>query len=211
MHSQLADFIRDTPEGREAADILGKCVHCGFCNATCPTYQLLGDELDGPRGRIYLIKGALEGRPVTEKTRLHLDRCLTCLSCETTCPSGVKYGHLLDIGRKVVAEQVPRRAFDAAKRGALRGFLLRRWLFTPATKVGRLLRPLLPEVLAEKLPPGTGAKAVQPLVGAQPRDMIMLAGCVQPALAPNINAATTRVLGRLGIRVREIARAGCCG
>lgn len=210
MQSTLADFIRNTPEGQEAADILGKCVHCGFCNATCPTYQLLGDELDGPRGRIYLIKGALEGHPVTERTRLHLDRCLTCLACETICPSGVKYGRLLDIGRKVVAERVPRRLFDATARAALRGFLSRRWLFSPAARLGQLLRPLLPSVLADKLPAATSLPPGSP-TGRHPRHMLMLAGCVQPGLAPNINAATARVLGRLGITLREAPRAGCCG
>lgn len=213
MHSTLADFIRDTPDGREAADILGKCVHCGFCNATCPTYQLLGDELDGPRGRIYLIKSVLEGHPATARTRLHLDRCLTCLACETICPSGVKYGRLLDIGRKVVAERVPRRMLETAGRSGLRAFLSRRWLFTPAARLGRLLRPVLPAFLAGKLPKtaaaATGAGA--PAADHSARRMLMLAGCVQPGLAPNINAATARVLGRLGIAAEEAPRAGCCG
>ena len=119
MQTELADFIRDTPEGREAEAILRKCVHCGFCTATCPTYQLLGDELDGPRGRIYLIKQALEGGPVTDKTRLHLDRCLTCRACETTCPSGVRYGRLADIGRHVVEERTSRSPWDRLKRTML--------------------------------------------------------------------------------------------
>ena len=116
--------ILDTPEGQEADAILRACVHCGFCTATCPTYQLLGDELDGPRGRIYLIKQALEGGEVTQKTQLHLDRCLTCRSCETTCPSGVRYGRLVDIGRKFVDDRVGRAPVDAAKRSALRRGLL---------------------------------------------------------------------------------------
>src|SRR3989441_749304 len=119
MQTELADFIRDTPEGREAESILRKCVHCGFCTATCPTYQVLGDDLDSPRGRIYLVKRALEGGPVTEKTRLHLDRCLTCRACETTCPSGVQYGRLVDIGRAVVEQRTSRPLLDRMRGAAL--------------------------------------------------------------------------------------------
>ena len=136
MQTNLADFIRDTPQGREAEAILRKCVHCGFCTATCPTYQLLGDELDGPRGRIYLMKQVLEGEPATEKTRLHLDRCLTCRACETTCPSGVQYGRLLDIGRAVVAKQVPRAGLDKLRRDALASVLPRPALFNPLLAAG---------------------------------------------------------------------------
>lgn len=135
MQTQLADFIKDTPQGREAESILRKCVHCGFCTATCPTYQLLGDELDGPRGRIYLMKQILEGATPTEKTRLHLDRCLTCRSCETTCPSGVHYSRLLDIGREVVEQRVPRRGADKATRWALRTLIPQAGLF--GLEIGR--------------------------------------------------------------------------
>jgi glycolate oxidase iron-sulfur subunit len=152
MDTRLADFIRDTRAGKEAAEILRSCVHCGFCTATCPTYQLLGDELDGPRGRIYLIKQVLEGKPVTEKTRLHLDRCLTCRACETTCPSGVKYTRLLDIGRQVVEEKLPRRAGAAFTRKLLSEVLPRPGIFGPAVKLGQVLRPLLPSALADRLP-----------------------------------------------------------
>ena len=152
MQTQLADFIRDTPEGREADEILRKCVHCGFCTATCPTYQLLGDELDGPRGRIYLIKQVLEGHAPTEKTRLHLDRCLTCRSCESTCPSGVQYSRLADIGRHVVEQQVPRRGLDKLARWALREFVPRTGLFGAAMRAGRAVRPLLPAALKDKVP-----------------------------------------------------------
>ena len=151
MDTKLADFIRDTRAGKEAEEILRTCVHCGFCTATCPTYQLLGDELDGPRGRIYLIKQVLEGKPVTEKTRLHLDRCLTCRACETTCPSGVKYGRLLDIGRQVIEEMLPRRTGDALTRQLLREVLPRPAVFGPVVKLGQALRPLLPTALADKL------------------------------------------------------------
>jgi glycolate oxidase iron-sulfur subunit len=217
MQTNLADFIRDTPEGREADAILRSCVHCGFCTATCPTYQLLGDELDGPRGRIYLIKQMLEGRPVTAKTQLHLDRCLTCRSCETTCPSGVKYHRLLDIGRYVVEQRVSRSPLDRATRFLLREALPRPWIFRPAVRIGEWLRPLLPSVLGDKLP-SPAESEVKPWPqrpkGGKPlhrRRMIALAGCVQPALAPNTNAATARVLDKLGIDLFEAPRAGCCG
>ncbi len=212
MDSKLADFIRDTRAGKEAEEILRTCVHCGFCTATCPTYQLLGDELDGPRGRIYLIKQMLEGKPVTEKTRLHLDRCLTCRACETTCPSGVKYGRLLDIGRQVVEEVLPRRAGDALTRKLLREVLPRPAVFGPVIKLGQALRPLLPTALADKLPsPNQSQAKPWPAKATHERRMLVLAGCVQPSLAPNINAATARVFDQLGIALFEEDKAGCCG
>jgi glycolate oxidase iron-sulfur subunit len=209
MQTELADFIRGTPEGLEAEAILRKCVHCGFCTATCPTYQVLGDDLDGPRGRIYLIKRALEGAPVTGKTRLHLDRCLTCRACETTCPSGVKYGRLADIGRAVVEARTQRPMWDRVQRRALAAVLPHRRLFSALLGVGRVLRPVLPPKLKQKILPAAAA-------GAWPaqrhkRKMLVLAGCVQPALAPSINAAAARVLDRLGISLVEAPRAGCCG
>ena len=210
MQTALADFIRDTPEGREADAILRKCVHCGFCTATCPTYLLLGDENDGPRGRIYLMKQALEGREITDKTRLHLDRCLTCRACETTCPSGVQYGRLLDIGRKLVEEKTARPAWERVKRGALAAVLPRPSLFAPLLKLGRLARPFLPERLAEKVPASTPAAGARP-APRHPRKMLALAGCVQPSLAPNINAAAARVFDRIGISLFEAKGAGCCG
>jgi glycolate oxidase iron-sulfur subunit len=209
VQTELADFIRDTAEGREADAILRKCVHCGFCTATCPTYQLLGDDLDSPRGRIYLMKRALEGGPVSGKTRLHLDRCLTCRACETTCPSGVRYGRLVDIGRAVVEARTRRGLWDRAKRAFLAFFLPRTRLFAAALGLGRLVRPFLfgklkQAVLAAK-PQGAWP---QP---RHPRKMLVLAGCVQPALAPAINAAAARVLDRLGISLVEAPAAGCCG
>ena len=209
MQTHLADFIRDTPDGRTADAILRKCVHCGFCTATCPTYQLLGDELDGPRGRIYLMKQLLEGAEVTAKTQLHLDRCLTCRACETTCPSGVEYHRLADIGRAVVAERVARPLGTRLLRFALREFLPRGWLFGPAYKLGQLFRPLLPAALKAKVLPGK--KSVSAIRRDHPRTMLMLAGCVQPAMSPNINAATARLLDRLGIATIEAEGAGCCG
>ncbi|OGA13929.1 MAG: glycolate oxidase iron-sulfur subunit [Betaproteobacteria bacterium RIFCSPLOWO2_12_FULL_63_13] len=210
MQTQLADFIRDTPEGREADAILRKCVHCGFCTATCPTYQLLGDELDGPRGRIYLMKNVLEGERVSERTQLHLDRCLTCRSCETTCPSGVEYGRLLDIVRNLVEQRVERPWWQRAQRAALTNVLPRASLFSPLLGLGRIAKPYLPNAIAGKVPgsPPDGGRWPAP---RHARRMIALAGCVQPALAPDINAAAARVLDRLGISLIETRGAGCCG
>src|SRR5712664_4062669 len=210
MQTELADFIRHTPEGREAESILRKCVHCGFCTATCPTYQVLGDDLDSPRGRIYLMKRALEGAAVTEKTRLHLDRCLTCRACETTCPSGVRYGRLVDIGRAVVEERTSRAPLDRLKRAVLAFALPRRWLFGALFAAGRLLRPLLPGVLKNKIPMRRRARGAWP-EPRHSRKMLALAGCVQPVLAPDINAAAARVLDRVGISLIEVKGGGCCG
>ncbi|MDR2013714.1 MAG: glycolate oxidase subunit GlcF [Rhodanobacter sp.] len=192
--------------------MLRKCVHCGFCTATCPTYQLLGDELDGPRGRIYLIKQVLEGQEVTEKTRLHLDRCLTCRSCETTCPSGVQYHRLLDIGRAVVETRAPRPLGQRVFHRALCTVLPNRRVFETALKVGRLIRPFLQAALAEKLHTPAPAKP-RPAPQRHTRRVILLEGCVQPGLAPRINAAAVRVLDRVGIGIvrEEKKKAGCCG
>jgi glycolate oxidase iron-sulfur subunit len=209
MQTNLADFIKGTRDGDEAEAILRACVHCGFCTATCPTYQLLGDELDGPRGRIYLIKQVLEGAEVTAKTQTHLDRCLTCRNCETTCPSGVKYGRLVDIGRKVVEQKVARPLGERIKRTLLKEALPRTWLFRPAFKAGQLVRPLLSKSLQDKLTPVRDAG--QWPTRAHARKMLVLAGCVQPALGPNINAATARVLDALGVQLIEAPKAGCCG
>jgi glycolate oxidase iron-sulfur subunit len=209
MQTNLADFIKNTRDGEEAEAILRKCVHCGFCTATCPTYQLLGDELDGPRGRIYLMKQVLEGKPATAKTQTHLDRCLTCRNCETTCPSGVQYGKLVDIGRKIVEQQVPRSLSQRIVRTALKEALPRKWLFTPAMKAGQLVRPLLPKTLRNKVPAKQDAGAWPTAQHA--RKMLLLDGCVQPAMAPNINAATARVLDALGVQLVVAPKAGCCG
>src|SRR3954447_21708313 len=210
MQTRLADFIRDTPEGREAEAILRKCVHCGFCTATCPSYQVLGDDLDSPRGRIYLIKRALEGAPVSQKTQLHLDRCLTCRACETTCPSGVRYGRLVDIGRGVVEARAKRGALDRLARRLIASVLVRPRLFKALTGLGRVARPLMPAAVKAKVP----GKVVAPGDWPAPRHarkMLALGGCVQPALAPSINAAAARVLDRVGISLVEAPRAGCCG
>ena len=237
MQTQLADFIRATPEGQEAEAILRSCVHCGFCNATCPTYQLLGDELDGPRGRIYLMKQMLEGQPVSAVTRTHLDRCLTCRNCETTCPSGVRYGRLIDIGRSVVERLAPRQLGERLLRLGLRRALASAMLFRPLLQLGRCLSWALPAGLREHITPlkkggryrRVGASSgdlpvsagMEPLQKSPPaplfqrgekvRRMLVLNGCVQPTLAPETNLATTRVLERLGIRLIAAPEAGCCG
>jgi glycolate oxidase iron-sulfur subunit len=210
MQTKLADFIKDTHDGREADAILRKCVHCGFCTATCPTYQLLGDELDGPRGRIYLIKGMLEGAEVTARTQLHLDRCLTCRACETTCPSGVQYGRLVDIGRKLAEERVPRPWVQRLLRRLLSAVLPRPWLFGSLLALGRRTRPVLPFSLQGKIPETVPEAGAWP-VARHKRRMLVLAGCVQPALSPDINAASARVLDKLGISLIEAPGAGCCG
>jgi glycolate oxidase iron-sulfur subunit len=209
MQTKLADFIRHTREGEEAEAILRACVHCGFCTATCPTYQLLGDELDGPRGRIYLIKQVLEGAPVTASTQLHLDRCLTCRNCETTCPSGVRYGRLVDIGRKVVEERVARPLAERIKRKVLIEGLTRKKVFGAALRAGQALRPLLSPALQDKIPQRQHAGAWPAREHA--RKMLLLDGCAQPAMAPNINAATARVLDALGVQLVVAPKAGCCG
>lgn len=209
MQTNLADLIKQTRDGQEADAILRKCVHCGFCLATCPTYQIFGDELDSPRGRIYLMKQVLEGQPATASTQLHLDRCLTCRNCETTCPSGVEYGRLLDIGRKLVEQQVARPQPQRWVRWVLKEFLPRKWLFSPAMRVGQLLRPLLPQTLRSKVPPRQAA-GVWPSQ-SHTRRMLLLDGCVQPSMSPNINAATARVLDALEVQLVCAPKAGCCG
>lgn len=210
MQTNLSEHAKRLPRADEAERILRSCVHCGFCNATCPTYQVLGDELDGPRGRIYLIKQALEGGDISESTQAHLDRCLTCRNCETTCPSGVQYHNLLDIGRAYVEARVPRSLGERVLREGLRRIVPNPTLFTALLRTGQAFRPLLPEALKAKLP-----RAVKParprLQTDHPRRVLMLEGCVQPGLSPNTNAATARVLDRLGIAVTPAREAGCCG
>lgn len=213
METKLAAFIKGSAAGDEAESILRKCVHCGFCTATCPTYQLLGDELDGPRGRIYLIKQVLEGAPATAKTQLHLDRCLTCRSCETTCPSGVHYSRLLDIGRVEVDKQVPREPSDALQRVTLRAVVPYPAVFGVLLKAGQLVRPLLPAALKQKVPPrAMPSTSTKPWPQSHhPRKMLVLEGCAQPSLSPATNAATASVLDRLGITLIRASEAGCCG
>ncbi|NPT55278.1 glycolate oxidase subunit GlcF [Paraburkholderia elongata] len=214
MQTNLSDAAKTLSRADEAEQILRSCVHCGFCNATCPTYQLLGNELDGPRGRIYLIKQMLEGEPVTQKTQLHLDRCLSCRNCETTCPSGVTYHALLDIGRAELERRIERPASERLLREGLRRAIPNPVVFDALLKTGRAMRPFLPAALGRKIPK-RGAQAntgTKPRPASRhPRKMLMLEGCVQPALSPNTNAAAARVLDRLGIRIVNASRAGCCG
>jgi glycolate oxidase iron-sulfur subunit len=212
MQTNLAPQYIGTPEGEQAEAILRKCVHCGFCTATCPTYQLLGDELDGPRGRIYLMKQVFEGAKPTRATQQHLDRCLTCRNCESTCPSGVQYGHLVDVGRKVVDAQVQRPMGERIMRWALKEGLPSP-LFAPAMKLGQAVRGILPAKLKAKVPaPQTAERngVVWP-TQTHARKVLMLAGCVQPAMLPNINTATARVLDAAGIQTIVAPNAGCCG
>jgi glycolate oxidase iron-sulfur subunit len=218
MQTHLSSEFQGTADGEEAQAIVRKCVHCGFCNATCPTYQLLGDELDGPRGRIYLIKQVLEGGEVTRSTQQHLDRCLTCLNCQTTCPSGVEYGHLVDIGRKIVDARVERPVTERTVRWLLREGLTSR-LFAPAMRAGQAMRQLLPDRLKKKVPPRSngrakaraGARARAGPTLAHRRKMLMLRGCVQPSMSPTIDGAAVRLLDRAGIRIEYASGTGCCG
>jgi glycolate oxidase iron-sulfur subunit len=205
MQTNLAPQYVGTPEGEQAEAILRKCVHCGFCTATCPTYQLLGDELDGPRGRIYLMKQVFEGAKPTRATQQHLDRCLTCRNCESTCPSGVQYGHLVDVGRKVVDAQVPRPIGERIMRWALKEGL--------TMKLGQAVRGVLPAALKAKVPAPQIASRNGVVWPSQThaRKVLMLAGCVQPAMLPNINTATARVLDAAGIQTIVAPKAGCCG
>ncbi|HHJ17917.1 MAG TPA: glycolate oxidase subunit GlcF [Gammaproteobacteria bacterium] len=209
MQTSLSARYKDTPLGREADRVLRSCVHCGFCNATCPTYQLLGDELDGPRGRIYQIKQVLEGQPATASLQQHLDRCLTCRACETTCPSGVEYHRLLDIGRELVEQQVPRSFLQHRYRRLLQYLFgdsgrMRALLF-----IARLARPLLPGPLKKRIPVAGKIPRITP--GTHQRNMLLLDGCVQPAAAPQINNSAIQVFDRLGITLNIIPQAGCCG
>ena len=210
MQTTLSQEARQLPRAEEAERILRSCVHCGFCNATCPTYQLLGDELDGPRGRIYLIKQVLEGNDVTRKTQAHLDRCLSCRNCETTCPSGVDYHNLLDIGRAVVDAAVQRPLGQRLLREGLRAVVPKPSLFKGLLGSGQVFRAVLPATLQSKLPHNVEPAKARP-TRRHARQVLMLEGCVQPGLSPNTNAATARVLDRLGISIMPGREAGCCG
>lgn len=207
MQTCIPDEILSTPEGKIANQILRSCVHCGFCTATCPTYQLLGDELDGPRGRIYLIKKVFEGEQPTTKTLSHLDRCLTCRSCETTCPSGVQYARLLDLGRHFIEQRTSRPLIDSIKRQVLHWVLSSPKRFKILYKPARMFNPVLPKAMRVRSPETT----FMPSPGKHERKVILLQGCVQPTMEPNINAATIRVLDKLGIQAIIHQQTVCCG
>lgn len=208
MHTHLAEPVQ-TSQRNELETILRSCVHCGFCNAACPTYQLLGDELDGPRGRIYLIKQVLEVRTSTRLTQTHLDRCLTCLACETACPSGVQYGRLLDAGRDIVDRQTKRGLLNRLKRYAIIRLFPYRRRFSAILMVARRLRPILSSNLKSRIPDITPPPPWPESHHA--RKMLILPGCVQPALAPAIDLAAANVLDRLGISLLRVQDAACCG
>jgi len=209
MQTRFSPALLATPHGKTAEQVIRSCVHCGFCNATCPTYQLLGDELDGPRGRIYQIKQVLEGAPATASLQQHLDRCLSCRACETTCPSGVEYHKLLDIGREQLERQVPRPRWQRIQRRLIQFVFAETTRIKPLLSLGRLLRPLLPRALKKRIPKLRKLPAFTP--GIHQRQMLLLDGCVQPAAAPHINALATRLFDRLGIELKTVSGSGCCG
>ena len=209
MDTRLPPELTHNSHAIAAESVISKCVHCGFCLATCPTYNLLGDELDSPRGRIYLIKQVLEGEKPTASTQLHLDRCLTCRNCESTCPSGVEYGHLIDHGRALVEERVPRGFVQRFKRKALLSVLPYRKRLAPLLSLGRIVRPVLPSSIKASLP-------VKVPSGHWPdakhsRRMLVLDGCAQAVMTPQTNAATARVLDALGISLISQPSSACCG
>lgn len=209
MQTNISDKYQANFNIKDAETILRSCVHCGFCTATCPTYQLLSDELDGPRGRIYLIKQVLEGNDITEKTQTHLDRCLTCRSCETTCPSGVRYGRLLEIGREIVDQQVPRNFMQTMQRMLLRKIVPYPQRFAILFKTGQLFRPLLPKTLKKKLP--LPRLLNNTTITTRERKMLVLQGCVQSVVTPQTNQAAARILQKLDIELISAPKAGCCG
>lgn len=207
MQTKIEINFLQSDKGQIADKILRSCVHCGFCTATCPTYQVLGDELDGPRGRIYQIKQMLEGHAVTKDTLTHLDRCLTCRACETTCPSGVEYGHLLEIGRSEVEKRVKRPLSQTLIRKILLAILPFPTRFDSLLKVGQLFRPILPQRLKKKIPEKRHLPDLA--LKIHTKKMLILDGCVQPSLSPEINYATKQVLDALDIEL--ISFSGCCG
>ena len=209
MQTNISEQLLNNPDIKEAESILRSCVHCGFCTATCPTYQLLSDELDGPRGRIYLIKQVLEGSEISSKTQSHLDRCLTCRSCETTCPSGVRYGRLVEIGREIVDQQVPRSILQTIPRVLIRKIVPYPQRFAAIYKLGLLLRPLLPATMKRKLPLPEMSAPVPAIT--KERKMLLLQGCVQSVVTPQTNQAASRILQKLDIELITAPDAGCCG
>ena len=209
MQTTLAPKIRQSRHAEAIESILRKCVHCGFCNATCPTYQLGGDELDGPRGRIYQMKQYFEGEEANAEMLKHLDRCLTCRSCETTCPSGVHYSHLLEIGKEMIEVDLPRSRFDRLRRGAIVRFINSGWVFASTIRIGQALAGMMPAGIRRSIP--QRQVAVPRSQAQHSRKVLMLAGCVQPSMMPNVNTATARVLDAVGVQTVVAPSAGCCG
>ena len=210
MQTNLAPQFQGTAKGKQVESILRKCVHCGFCNATCPTYQILGDELDGPRGRIYQMKQFFEGESANANMLEHLDRCLTCRSCETTCPSGVKYSHLLEIGREEIENALPRSWIEKIKRKLIVNLITSTNIFNASIKLGRILKPVLPDALTQSIPDRQALIQVSEPTRSN-RQILLLKGCVQPTLTPNTNRATTNVLTKAGFVVIEVSANQCCG
>ena len=227
MQIELAEKYQDTAIGREGQEVISPCVQCGQCTFVCPTFRLLDDEWDGPRGRIYLIQHllegktpsadllppaytitTLEGKTLAANLQMHLDRCLTCRSCEAACPEGVRFGRLLDIGRELVEREMPRSLMERAWRRALKTTLPHRSRFTAVLRTTQALRRFLPVGLRARIP--TRRAAGHWPSQSHARTMVVWEGCVQPTLAPGINAAAARVLDRFGIRLIPAAD-GCCG
>jgi glycolate oxidase iron-sulfur subunit len=209
LQTNLAPKFQQGRHAEAIETILRKCVHCGFCNATCPTYQIRGDELDGPRGRIYQMKQFFEGAPANAEMLKHLDRCLTCHACETTCPSGVKYTHLLEIGKTSIERELPRPWWDRARRWGIVRFINSGWIFALAVKIGQAFVPILPAKLRESVP--ARQTPVDRINAQHSRKVLMLGGCVQPTLAPNTNARASNLLNKFGIEVIELPENLCCG
>jgi len=211
MQTSLTKDLLQTHQGQRIDEILRKCVHCGFCLATCPTYQLTGDELDSPRGRIYQIKQVFEGMPADRNTQLHLDRCLTCRSCETTCPSGVNYAELLDYGRAQVNQDVARSKPQQVMTTLLNTFLPyrnRHWL---SFKALSFLKPIIPSGLGKKIPSIRSAKHYKVTQRQNFQNVYLLEGCVQSTISPNTNQAATVVLSAMGYQVIREKNPQCCG
>ncbi|MEY2341279.1 glycolate oxidase subunit GlcF [Acidithiobacillus sp. IBUN Pt1247-S3] len=211
MQCDITPALHDAPDIAEAEAILRTCVHCGFCTATCPTYQILGDELDGPRGRIYLIKDFLAGSPTTSESLIHLDRCLMCRACETTCPSGVRYARLAEIGRREMEPILGRPASERLQRALLRSIVPYPRRLRPFLQLAQSVKSVLREDWARRIPdcPSPTVETTRP--GSDYPRVLLLAGCVQSVSTPGTNLALQKILDTLQIPWQIPAAAGCCG